>query len=329
VDAIGWVTLLALAAPNIDGDGDGVPDRDDKCPADAETYNGYQDGDGCPDLAPRSVSSNDVIQIAERIAFAHDSAELKPVSFPVLDAIAIVIKNQPQQFPVVALEGHAADNERAPMKLSLARASAVRMALQARGVDPNRLLARASGTTAPVCGQQSESCRARERTVEFATLAPTRTTGAAESDKPAAEVEAGAGKAAPAEASPAAIPLERVEFKKGSAVIGPAALANLDILAGFMKATPAALEILGYADKTERGAEGLARARAEAVRAYMVACGVSDKHMTVRAEPAGPRCPARDEACRMRNRRAELRFADGQPAARNAGDAAQAAPPKF
>ena len=109
----------------------------------------------------------------------------------------IVIKNQPQQFPMVALEGHAADNERAPMKLSLARASAVRLALQARGVDASRLLARASGTTAPVCGQQSESCRARERTVEFATLAPAKTAGAAESDKPAAEVEAGAGKAAP------------------------------------------------------------------------------------------------------------------------------------
>jgi outer membrane protein OmpA-like peptidoglycan-associated protein len=326
VDAIGWVTLLALAAPMIDGDADGVPDRDDKCPTDAETYNGYQDGDGCPDLAPQpgAGGGGEVGKIVERIAFAHDSAELKPQSFPVLDAIAIVIKNQPQQFPVVALEGHAADNERTPMKLSLARASTVRLALQARGVDANRLLARASGTAAPVCGQQSESCRARERTVEFATLAPAKS--AAESDKPAAEVEAGAGKAAPAEATPGPIPLERVEFKKGSAVIGPAALANLDILAGFMKATPASLEILGYADKTERGSDALARARAEAVRAYMVACGVSDKHIAVRAEPAGPRCPARDEACRTRNRRAEIRFVDGQPAARNA-DAAP--PPKF
>jgi outer membrane protein OmpA-like peptidoglycan-associated protein len=245
----------------------------------------------------------------------------------VLDAIAIVIKNQPQQFPVVALEGHAADNERAPMKLSLARASAVRLALQARGVDASRLLARASGTAAPICGQQTEGCRTRERTVEFVTLAAAK--AAAESDKPAAEAEAGAGKVAPAEAAPAAIPLERVEFKKGSAAIGPAALPNLDILAGFMKATPTSLEILGYADKTERGSDALARARAEAVRAYMIACGVSDKHISVRAEPAGPRCPAKDEACRTRNRRAELRFVDGQPAARNAGDTAPAAPPKF
>ena len=279
MDAIGWVTLLALAAPMIDGDGDGVPDRDDKCPADAETYNGYQDGDGCPDLSPRSVNSNDVIQIVERIAFAHDSADLKPQSFPVLDAIAIVIKNQPQQFPVVALEGHAADNERAPMKLSLARASTVRLALQARGVDANRLLARASGTTAPVCGQQTESCRARERTVEFATLAPAKTR------RRRIRQAGGRGRGRRGQGGPPRRhrPPSRsssVEFKKGSAVIGPSALANLDIVAGFMKATPASLEILGYADKTERGSDALARARADAVRAYMVACGVSDKHMT-------------------------------------------------
>ncbi len=32
-----------------DRDGDGVPDAKDKCPDQRETYNGYQDEDGCPD----------------------------------------------------------------------------------------------------------------------------------------------------------------------------------------------------------------------------------------------------------------------------------------
>jgi outer membrane protein OmpA-like peptidoglycan-associated protein len=32
-----------------DRDGDGILDPDDKCPDDPENYNGYQDGDGCPD----------------------------------------------------------------------------------------------------------------------------------------------------------------------------------------------------------------------------------------------------------------------------------------
>ena len=38
----------AASAMTTDGDGDGVTDHDDKCPGDAETRNGYQDGDGCP-----------------------------------------------------------------------------------------------------------------------------------------------------------------------------------------------------------------------------------------------------------------------------------------
>ena len=309
------MTLLALAGVAIDSDGDGIPDDVDKCPADAETYNGYQDGDGCPDLSPPR-SGTEVIQLAERIAFAYDSAELKPASFAVLDAIAIVVKNQPQAFPTLALEGHAADNEHATMKLSLARASTVRLALIARGVDGNRVLARASGTTAPVCTQQNEGCRARERSVEFVTLPADKPAVAADAEKPAA-TEGDRPTSKPAVADP--IPLENIEFKKASSVIGPAGLANLDILAGFMKATPVSVEILGYADRDERRAATLAGARAEAVRAYLRACGVSDQHLVARTE-SGARCRSRDEACHTRNRRTELRFVES-PAPARAGDA--------
>jgi hypothetical protein len=33
-----------------DNDGDGIPDTIDKCPNQAETINGYLDGDGCPEV---------------------------------------------------------------------------------------------------------------------------------------------------------------------------------------------------------------------------------------------------------------------------------------
>jgi outer membrane protein OmpA-like peptidoglycan-associated protein len=33
-----------------DGDGDGIADSDDKCPTQAEDLDGFEDGDGCPDL---------------------------------------------------------------------------------------------------------------------------------------------------------------------------------------------------------------------------------------------------------------------------------------
>jgi outer membrane protein OmpA-like peptidoglycan-associated protein len=320
VGAFVLLTLFALAVPAAaDGDGDGVPDSADKCPTQAETYNGYQDGDGCPDLSQPPPAGKPT-QLIERVPFAHDSAELRPTSFALLDAIAIVVRNQPQLFPTVALEGHAADNERAPMKLSLARASAVRVALIARGVDADRLLARASGNMAPVCSEQNESCRVRERTVEFVTLVASREGGASAAEKPTADGEPAPPRPAASDQPPAAatVPLERIEFKKGSAVIGPSALGTLDIVAGFMKATPASLEILGYADSDERRA--LARARAEAVRAYMRACGVSDQNLTARAESAA-RCRSGNDACRARNRRAELRFVEA-PA-----EAATAAPP--
>jgi len=35
--------------PVADSDGDGIPDRVDSCPTQSETFNGYQDDDGCPD----------------------------------------------------------------------------------------------------------------------------------------------------------------------------------------------------------------------------------------------------------------------------------------
>ncbi len=35
-----------------DGDGDGIPDRRDACPAAAENVNGIDDGDGCPEVDP-------------------------------------------------------------------------------------------------------------------------------------------------------------------------------------------------------------------------------------------------------------------------------------
>jgi outer membrane protein OmpA-like peptidoglycan-associated protein len=313
------------SAASADTDHDGVADRADRCPADAETRNGYQDDDGCPDLALRmGASSDDPTHIAERIEFEYDSAAIKPTSFALLDAIGVVLKMQPQQFPIVALEGHAADNEHSPMKLSLARASAVRLALLARGVDEGRLLARASGASAPGCTELTEICRVHERAVEFVKVAAPRTAASGEAEAPRTEAaDRASDPAQPAEkVATIAVPLERVEFKKGSALLGPASQANLDVLAGFMKGTPAALEIVGYADDNERKPETLAQARADAVRRYMLACGVSPQYLTTRIEKTGrAACRSHSANCSARDGRAELRFVEpAPPPARAAGD---------
>jgi outer membrane protein OmpA-like peptidoglycan-associated protein len=263
------------------------------------------------DVAVRQpASANDVPQIMERIGFAYDSAELKPASSPALDAIAGILKTQPQQFPLVALEGLAADNEHTAMRLSLARASAVRLALLARGVDADRLLARASGSTAPSCKEHNETCWARERTVEFLTL-PVPKTASANAETEGADTNGAQPPAAkPAPAAPPAA-LARIEFQRGSAVMAPAVLGDLDLLAGFMKSNPVSLEVVGYADNAERRAGALAQSRADAVRAYMMACGVSGEHIATRTElTARATCRTHSANCPARKGRAELRFVE-------------------
>ncbi len=40
-------------APIKDSDNDGIPDNLDNCPLIGEIYNNYQDSDGCPDVDPK------------------------------------------------------------------------------------------------------------------------------------------------------------------------------------------------------------------------------------------------------------------------------------
>jgi len=299
-------------ARSSDVDGDGLRDREDKCPHDPETPNGYMDDDGCPDLSSAAVASTTgTPEIVEKIIFTDGRSDIRPGAYPVLDAIALVLKMQPELFPVLALEGYAATNEASPMKLSLARASAVRMALIARGVAEDRLVARASGSTSPVCHENNERCWARARRVEFATLNPSRQPEAAAGggDEAPADEDKAFDKPAPAARTAPPVALESVPFSNGSAVLAPSALPTLDLLAGFLKANPVSIEIEGHAGENEPKAAELARARANAVRAYMIACGVSSDSLIVRVQgSAQPACKGHGSACRARNRRVELRF---------------------
>jgi hypothetical protein len=49
-------TVTTQHAPN-DYDGDGVSDSADVCPTRPETTNGFQDGDGCPDVVATTGAS--------------------------------------------------------------------------------------------------------------------------------------------------------------------------------------------------------------------------------------------------------------------------------
>ena len=298
-----------VGPPSTDADGDGIPAGDDKCPSDPENYNGTQDGDGCPDSVGAPATD-----ISGRIYFDVGRPDIRSPAFLLLDVIAGAIKTDPDRYPTVALEGHAASNERGAMKLSLARASAVRLALIDRGVDPARLIARASGATVPRCRAAHEGCWERARRVEFAIL-PAGDHPHASTPAPATEASASAGEPERPEASAAAkpptatAPLDQVVFAKGSAVLTPANLPTLDLLAGFLKANEVSMEIDGHAADNEKDAAKLAEARAAAVRAYLLACGVNAQVLVVRSHGAtAPACKQKTHGCREQNRRVELRM---------------------
>jgi outer membrane protein OmpA-like peptidoglycan-associated protein len=153
--------------PDPDNDSDRIPDKDDKCPDDAEVYNGQEDGDGCPDRG-RVVVHKSHITILDKIYFARGAATIKPASRPIIGAIAVTLKGNPD-VRAVEVQGHASPAEADGWGLSARRAGAVRAALLSLGVTTD-LRARAYGGTMPIAAGAGEERQSRNRRVEFIVL---------------------------------------------------------------------------------------------------------------------------------------------------------------
>jgi outer membrane protein OmpA-like peptidoglycan-associated protein len=174
-DATGHLTqpsAIGVVAPATgraaDRDGDRIPDDVDKCPDEPETYNGFEDEDGCPDRG-RVIIRRGRLEILDKIYFASGKSTVQPISSPLLDAIAATLNGNPQ-ITSVEVAGHAVDDEANPGGLASARAAAVHDALVARGVSGARLVKQGYSTTRPVCSERSEACRSQNRRVEFTIL---------------------------------------------------------------------------------------------------------------------------------------------------------------
>ncbi|MEK6606365.1 MAG: OmpA family protein [Myxococcota bacterium] len=156
--------------PDPDNDKDRIVDLLDKCPNEPEVYNGLEDEDGCPDKG-RVLVRKGRIEILDKIFFETNKAIIKPMSFPLLDAIAATLKGNPQILQV-EIQGHA--DERAEdqhnIELTQARAESVREHVVGKGIDPKRLTATGYGETKPVCGEHNEDCWSKNRRVEFVIL---------------------------------------------------------------------------------------------------------------------------------------------------------------
>jgi OOP family OmpA-OmpF porin len=153
--------------PDPDNDKDRILDVNDKCPNEPETYNGFQDEDGCPDQG-KVIVRKGKLEILDKIYFETDKTDIKPISFPLLDAIAATIKGNPQ-LQLIEIQGHADErgSDQHNLELTDGRAHSVMNALVERGVNPGTLRAKGYGETKPICTQHTENCWSQNRRVEF------------------------------------------------------------------------------------------------------------------------------------------------------------------
>src|SRR5437899_247789 len=187
------LSVFAGGGPPSDADGDGVPDKRDKCPntppgteVDAVgcTRIADSDGDGvddtkdkCPGTAPGTrvdASGCPILFTPERtpvilrgVTFETGRSALKLESHTVLDIVAQSLLDNPDIR--IEIAGYT-DTKGAPattLRLSQARAAAVRADLAARGVAPGRIVPRGYGAANPIAPNTTLDGRAQNRRVEL------------------------------------------------------------------------------------------------------------------------------------------------------------------
>ena len=165
-------TNANLAKLTVDSDGDGVPDVYDKCP---NTPAGTQvDGAGCP-LPMRKpdvkvyVTQEDrqvVNEAVKNLEFDFGKATISAHSDSSLNKLASLLVNKGFS---LKLSGYT-DNvgsDAANLKLSKARAEAVKTYLSQQGADPAKIQAEGFGKSNPIASNKTDKGRQINRRVEF------------------------------------------------------------------------------------------------------------------------------------------------------------------
>ena len=176
-----------------DKDGDGIPDKLDRCPGQAEDFDGFQDEDGCPDpdndgdgvpdLSDACPNTPAGVEVDERgcpvvkeitealvlkgVRFVKGSDQLTLDSQSILDDVAKSLLAYPDV--VIEIQGHTDSSGSAVFneRLSLRRAESVRDYLVTQGVDIQRMRAVGYGERFPIASNGSDEGRAQNRRVEI------------------------------------------------------------------------------------------------------------------------------------------------------------------
>ncbi|MDB4962202.1 MAG: OmpA-like Outer rane domain protein [Myxococcales bacterium] len=145
-----------------DRDADTVPDNIDQCP----DVSGPITSAGCPVVA-KVVITKDKLELKERLYFAWNRAEIKAVSFSILDEVVKVLQDNPTLH--ILVEGHtdASGNAGHNKRLSLRRAQSVVGYLKSHGIGRDRLTAKGFGPGVPLGPNDTADGREKNRRVEF------------------------------------------------------------------------------------------------------------------------------------------------------------------
>ncbi len=144
-----------------DTDGDGVADKDDLCP----DVKGPANNKGCPEMTKEEIKK--LNQYAKTIYFKTNSADFTKKTYPVLEAIVVIMQKYPASR--FRIEGHTDSQGSAEynQKLSERRANAVRDYLISKGISADRLEAIGYGETKPIATNRTAAGRAKNRRVEI------------------------------------------------------------------------------------------------------------------------------------------------------------------
>jgi outer membrane protein OmpA-like peptidoglycan-associated protein len=144
-----------------DTDGDGVLDKDDQCPKTP----GPVENHGCPVLKEKE---KEILKKAfDNLEFVSGQAIIRSTSFASLNTLAELLKEKPDATLLIAGHTDNTGSHEINMKLSKARAEAVKKELMARGVKADQLNVEYYGETKPIADNNTAAGRQKNRRVEM------------------------------------------------------------------------------------------------------------------------------------------------------------------